>query len=78
MLLCRVTCGNILYCDEKKPDGEWLAQQCTQPNAVYHSVLGDREKIRGTYKEFIIYDKDQAYPEYVIIYRRSQTKLDQE
>ena len=36
----------------------------------YDSVLGDREKCRGTYKEFVIYDADQVYPAYVVKYRR--------
>jgi hypothetical protein len=70
MLLCRVTCGNMLYCDDVRPNTTWLTEQCTSDGASYHSVLGDREKARGTYREFIIYDKDQAYPEFVIIYRR--------
>mmetsp|Transcript_142195 Transcript_142195/g.261938 ORF Transcript_142195/g.261938 Transcript_142195/m.261938 type:complete len:516 (-) Transcript_142195:108-1655(-) len=74
MLLCRVTCGNMLYCDDVRPSAAWLTQQCTSDGACYHSVLGDREKARGTYREFIIYDKDQAYPEYVIIYRRVEAR----
>ena len=40
----------------------------------YDSLLGDREKARGTFREFVVYDKDQIYPEYAIIYRRSATK----
>lgn len=74
MLLCRVTCGNMLYCDDVRPSAALLAEQCTSDGALYHSVLGDREKARGTYREFIIYDKDQAYPEYVIIYRRVEAR----
>jgi len=74
MLLCRVTCGNMLHCDDVRPNATYLTQQCTSDGAYYHSVLGDREKARGTYREFIIYDKDQAYPEYVIIYRRVEAK----
>lgn len=70
MLLCRVTCGNMLYSDSVRPDGGALQEQCIRPGAAYHSVLGDREKARGTYREFIVYDNDQAYPEYVVIYRR--------
>lgn len=34
------------------------------------SVIGDRAKATGTFREFIIYNKDQAYPEYVILYER--------
>jgi hypothetical protein len=72
MLLCRVVCGRVLYCDEVRPDAAALQKQCTGPGAKYHSVLGDREKAVGTYREFVVYDNDQAYPEYAIVYRRVQ------
>jgi len=70
MLLCRVTCGACLYSDEVKPDSKSLLSK-VGPRGNYHAVLGDREKARGTYREFVVYDKDQVYPEYVVIYRRS-------
>lgn len=68
MLLCRVTCGRILYNDEVTPNGVGLAQRCVQGS--FDSVLGDREKARGTFREFVVFGNDQAYPEYVIIYKR--------
>ena len=40
----------------------------------YDSLLGDREQTAGTFREFVIYDSHQIYPEYAIIYRRSATK----
>jgi hypothetical protein len=70
MLLCRVTCGRMYYTDEVRPDGLKLEAACSGPRPLYHSVLGDRVKARGTYREFVIFKADQAYPEYVIIYRR--------
>lgn len=36
----------------------------------FDSVLGDREKCRGTYKEFVLFDSEDVYPEYVIEYQR--------
>jgi len=69
MLLCRVTCGRILYTDDVHPNVDELMHRCTK-TMEYDSVLGDREKARGTYREFIVYQNDQAYPEYVVIYRR--------
>merc|ERR1712139_153830 len=38
----------------------------------YDSLLGDRQKLRGTYREFILPTScfDGAYPEYIIIYKR--------
>merc|ERR1712187_4673 len=69
MLLCRVTCGRMLYTDAVSPDTNGIVQKCTVTQQ-YDSVLGDREKARNTYREFIVFNNDQAYPEYVIIYRR--------
>ena len=37
----------------------------------YHSVFGDRVKTLGKpYREIIVYDKDQIYPEYLVLYER--------
>merc|ERR1712048_954091 len=56
------------YNDEVCPDVDALVQSCTE--GPYHCVVGDREKCRGTYREIIVYDDDQVYPEYVIWYKR--------
>merc|ERR1712218_291687 len=58
MLLCRAVCGNMFHCDEVRPNVELLMEKCE--SADYHSVLGDREKARGTYREFILYDHNQV------------------
>lgn len=68
ILLCRAILGNVLYTDEVAPDVDSLVRQCL--HGTYHSVLGDREKSRGTFREFIVYDDDQVYPEFLIWYRR--------
>jgi len=70
MLLTRVTCGNMKVVEDKLPDSDAILNDCTGKNPKYDGVLGDREKARGTYREFVVYKNDQAYPEYVIIYRR--------
>jgi len=70
MLLCRVTCGRMYYTDEVRPDHLKIEAACRGPRPLFHSVLGDRVKARGTYREFVVFNNDQAYPEYVIIYRR--------
>lgn len=36
----------------------------------YHSLLGDREKCRRTFREFVVYDDDQVYPEFAVWYKR--------
>eukprot|EP00746_Dinoflagellata_sp_MGD_P149898 gnl/MRDRNA2_/MRDRNA2_81885_c0_seq1.p1 gnl/MRDRNA2_/MRDRNA2_81885_c0~~gnl/MRDRNA2_/MRDRNA2_81885_c0_seq1.p1 ORF type:complete len:598 (-),score=106.44 gnl/MRDRNA2_/MRDRNA2_81885_c0_seq1:226-2019(-) len=69
MLICRVMLGNVHYTDEANPDVDRLVRSCV--SGPYHSVLGDREKCRGTFREFIVYDEDQVYPEYLVRYKRS-------
>lgn len=73
MLICRVTCGSCFYSDAVRPDvPELLSKVQSKGGGRFHAVLGDREKVRGTYREFVVYDSDQVYPEYVVIYRRSE------
>jgi hypothetical protein len=68
LLVCRATLGFVNYTDEVAPDVDKLVKSCT--DGPYHCVLGDREKCRGTFREIIVYDDDQVYPEYVIWYKR--------
>eukprot|EP00746_Dinoflagellata_sp_MGD_P139076 gnl/MRDRNA2_/MRDRNA2_72600_c0_seq1.p1 gnl/MRDRNA2_/MRDRNA2_72600_c0~~gnl/MRDRNA2_/MRDRNA2_72600_c0_seq1.p1 ORF type:complete len:1125 (+),score=239.69 gnl/MRDRNA2_/MRDRNA2_72600_c0_seq1:297-3377(+) len=68
MLVCRVTCGRLNYQDAVYPDTDAIVKSCT--SGEYHCCLGDREKCRGTFREFIVYDNDQAYPEFIVWYKR--------
>lgn len=70
LLLCRVVGGRVRYTAEAEPNAgpEGLLGDCT--HGPYDSVLGDREKCRGTFREFVVYASDQAYPEYIVLYRR--------
>ena len=68
LLLCRATLGRISYNDDYHPDARACAKSCRE--GPYHSVLGDREKVVKTYREFILFDHNQVYPEYVLFYRR--------
>lgn len=75
MLLCRVVCGRILYNDQEKPDAELLERKCAVAGSgEFDSVLGDREACRGTYREYVVYQASQAYPEYIVVYRRITKK----
>eukprot|EP00928_Gymnodinium_smaydae_P003416 TRINITY_DN11228_c0_g1_i1.p1 TRINITY_DN11228_c0_g1~~TRINITY_DN11228_c0_g1_i1.p1 ORF type:complete len:860 (-),score=80.19 TRINITY_DN11228_c0_g1_i1:209-2788(-) len=69
MLLCRVCCG----CYLQTTDGDGHLDRHLD-RSRYDSVLGDREAIVGTYREFVIYDGDQSYPEYLVVYRRSHAQ----
>lgn len=69
MLLCRAVLGQVL---ELHHGGEAVHPQIQRELAAKRidSILGNREAAVGTYREFIVYDKDQAYPEYLILYKR--------
>lgn len=73
MLLCRVTLGSTLYW-ERESDVARIEEHLDRGG--YDSILGDREKLRGTYREFVLPIKSHqgAYPEYIIIYRRQYSK----
>eukprot|EP00439_Symbiodinium_sp_Y106_P063055 s907_g9.t1 len=49
VLVCRVAAGHVLYNDEVTPDADKLQQSCISGET--HSILGDREKCRGTFKD---------------------------
>ena len=67
VMLCRVVLGSSLLVE--KP-GDYSAK-CT--SGEFHSVVGDREKAVGTFREFIVFDEKSIYPEYVALYRREYT-----
>jgi len=66
MILCRVACGELLRM--LRPDSRAVEQALAGKMAT--SVLGDREASVGTYREFVVFDSTQIYPEYVILYER--------
>jgi len=66
LLLCRVTLGSLFRTTQ--PDE--MAIQNALRSGEYDAVLGDREASVGTYREFVIYEEDLAYPEYVVLYER--------
>lgn len=68
VLLCRVLGGRVLYNDEETPDPDELVHQCVE--GPYDCVMGDRKKIKGTYREFVVFDTEDVYAEYLIEYRR--------
>ena len=67
-LLCRVAGGHVMYNDRTTPDAEKLFKAVV--SGENDSVLGDREKGRNMFREFVIYDTDQCYAEYILWYRR--------
>lgn len=66
LLLCRVTCGSLFRTTE--PDGK--AIELALAGGEYDAVLGDREASAGTFREFVVYDEELVYPEFVVLYER--------
>eukprot|EP00928_Gymnodinium_smaydae_P092797 TRINITY_DN7672_c0_g1_i3.p1 TRINITY_DN7672_c0_g1~~TRINITY_DN7672_c0_g1_i3.p1 ORF type:complete len:607 (+),score=52.20 TRINITY_DN7672_c0_g1_i3:74-1894(+) len=65
MLLCRVCLGKFYYTEHRNEEAGSKVK-----SGEYDSTLGDRAKSVGTFREFVVYDADAVYPEYVIIYSR--------
>ncbi|CAK9114303.1 unnamed protein product [Durusdinium trenchii] len=70
MLVCRTLLGKVLYNDEVNPSPDAIQRSCLAKGAPYDSVLGDRRKIHGTFREFVLYHDDQVYPEFIVVYER--------
>mmetsp|Transcript_52169 Transcript_52169/g.124319 ORF Transcript_52169/g.124319 Transcript_52169/m.124319 type:complete len:551 (+) Transcript_52169:65-1717(+) len=67
-LLCRVLGGRVRYTADPEPDPEELVNSCIE--GPYDCVCGDREVCRGTYREFVLFDSEDVYVEYIVLYRR--------
>jgi len=78
LLICRVTLGKCKYTAEPRPNARELEAACGVHggHGDCHSVLADREEAnrrRGlppTFREFVVFDPDQVYAEYIVWYRR--------
>ena len=64
VLLCRVVLGSSYVVEDP---GNY-ADKCS--SGEFDSVVGDREKAVGTFREFVVFDAAAVYPEYVAFYRR--------
>jgi hypothetical protein len=70
LILCRVTLGTVNYCDAEDPGELRETLRARSRAGKYHSVLGDREKVRQTFREFVLFDSSQIYPEFIVWYRK--------
>eukprot|EP00929_Paragymnodinium_shiwhaense_P102464 TRINITY_DN65661_c0_g1_i1.p1 TRINITY_DN65661_c0_g1~~TRINITY_DN65661_c0_g1_i1.p1 ORF type:complete len:463 (+),score=108.69 TRINITY_DN65661_c0_g1_i1:137-1525(+) len=68
MILCRVTMGNPYVTAAVQPD----PRECEELvlTGQFHSIIGDRLKCRGTYREFILFDESQVYANFIVQYKR--------
>lgn len=70
VLLCRALGGRVRYCDERAPNADRITANCV--HGPYDCVLGDRLKISRTYREFVFFDTENLYPEYILKYKRKE------
>jgi len=68
MLFCRVLLGRPYTTAEVDPDPRLCEATCIKGDR--HALIGDRVKARGTFREFVIFDEDQAYPHFLVTYSR--------
>jgi hypothetical protein len=68
--LCRVIGGRHLYADRevKQEDKAKFVEHIF--SGKYHSTVGDRLKLKNTFREYVVYDASHAYLEYIIYYKR--------
>ncbi|ELU10335.1 hypothetical protein CAPTEDRAFT_224773 [Capitella teleta] len=83
MLLCRVLLGSAFECRDPKPFKRppcttCQDDRCTKHDKFYDSIIGISKGPTGPallFKEFVIYDRAQSYPEYIIHYVRQSSSL---
>jgi len=69
MLLCRVALGHFKTSHDLRPDKEGL-QRCVE-SGQFDSVLGDRERLQRSYREFVVQNPSAVYPEFIVRYERT-------
>jgi len=69
LLVCRVVGGLTRLVDTNEFDTDQLRQDIF--DGPYHSVFGDRVcKLGKPYREIVVYDNSQIFPEYILYYKR--------
>lgn len=73
MVLCRTLMGKFFYTESRDENaGDHVSA------GSFDSTCGDRTKSVDTFREFVVYDNSQVYPEYVIMYNKVYAKDDPE
>lgn len=70
LLLCRVALGRVHHQLDGGEDFFDVMQAALKGKKPCHAVLGDRKAVVNTFREFIIYNPCQVYPEYIIEFTR--------
>ncbi|EFC39622.1 TCCD-inducible-PARP-like domain-containing protein [Naegleria gruberi] len=71
LFLCRVLLGRQIYYTPKRMTNERRPPEINGTNRrVFDSVIGNSNASNSAYRELIVYDRYQCYPEYIIKYKR--------
>ncbi|EFC41845.1 predicted protein [Naegleria gruberi] len=71
LLLCRVVMGRQIHFTKQVMNNQRRPPEISgSNNRVYDSVIGQSNTSTNSYREFIVYDKCQCYPEFIIKYKR--------
>eukprot|EP00931_Biecheleriopsis_adriatica_P043346 TRINITY_DN24783_c0_g1_i1.p1 TRINITY_DN24783_c0_g1~~TRINITY_DN24783_c0_g1_i1.p1 ORF type:complete len:777 (+),score=143.89 TRINITY_DN24783_c0_g1_i1:227-2557(+) len=66
VLVCRAVLGRVLLVTDPADYGPLIT------SGDFESVVGDREKAAGTFREFVFFHEEAVYPEFAVFYRRIQ------
>merc|ERR1712091_544999 len=66
----RVLGGRYFYTDEDVSDVDKSAFAKRVLEQQYDSTIGDRLKLKNTFREYVVYDASATYLEYIMYYRR--------
>lgn len=72
MLLCRTVLGRTVRVEDFYHHSDVVKKLVDGiiANSTHDCLLGDRESKVGTYREFIVFKREQIYPEFVLLYHR--------
>eukprot|EP00746_Dinoflagellata_sp_MGD_P013805 gnl/MRDRNA2_/MRDRNA2_129985_c0_seq1.p1 gnl/MRDRNA2_/MRDRNA2_129985_c0~~gnl/MRDRNA2_/MRDRNA2_129985_c0_seq1.p1 ORF type:complete len:844 (+),score=164.26 gnl/MRDRNA2_/MRDRNA2_129985_c0_seq1:123-2654(+) len=66
--LMRVVGGRILYCADDSLPKETLHEKVLA--GPHHATIGDRLKLRDTFREYVAYDASSIYLDHILYYKR--------
>lgn len=78
MLVARVLLGNVYVCDKARHFSRppCIIDGCNQDTCITHQLndsvmgVGNTSGRRLLFRELIVYDRHQCYPDYIIKYKR--------
>lgn len=71
VLLVRACMGKLYYTTKRDEEAGTKVQ-----TGNYDSTCGDRTKYASTFREMVVYDNDQLYPEFIIFYQKVHARDD--